>query len=203
MAEFKDMNKKELQAAAKLYKLEDDVQALNVAKAKEDDKAVPKEPTNAMYVEILEGYKVLKDEEQPADVKAAKAAKESGKAGKIGNQYSSKGQTQVQVRTKFLHTKVAVKITDHDNSTSTEEEKRGRVINIGWGNKRGKETARIPLNAGVQYVKEGAIKAMESVKIPTHLKTSTIRDKQRFGIEMAQGWDEQMLEKKKAEQKAR
>jgi len=192
---FSEMTKSELQEVAALYKVEDKVEELAAERAREAGKGKPKVPGNDIYIEVLEGLKAERAEDAPV--------KEEVIPGKVGNKISSKGKTIVQVRTDYLHTKVPVKITDHDNSTSTEEERVGAVINIGWGNKRGKETARIPLNAGVQYVKEGALQAMRDVKVPVNLKDKTVRDKSRFGIEVTGGWDEAELERNKAKQKNR
>ena len=193
--EFSEMTKAELAEMAVLYKVEDKVEELAAERAREAGKGKPKVPSNECYVEVLEGLKAERAEDAPKV--------EAVVPGKVGNDHSSKGKTMAKVRRDFLHTKVPVRITDHDNSTSTEEERVGKVINIGWGNKRGKETARIALDAGVQYVKEGAIQAMRDVKIPVNLKNKTIRDKSRFGIEETVGWDEAELERNKVKQKNR
>jgi len=195
MSKFEEMTKAELVEVAKLYKVEDQVEDLAAERAREAGKGKPKVPNNDIYIEVLEGLKAERAKDAPAVAEVI--------PGKVGNAHSSKGKTMAQVRRGFLHTKVPVRITDHDNSTSTEEERVGKVINIGWGNKRGKETARIALDAGVQYVKEGAIQAMRDVKVPVNLKNKTVRDKSRFGIEETVGWDEAELERNKVKQKNR
>ncbi len=193
--EFEEMTKAELVDVAKLYNVEDQVEDLAAERAREAGKGKPKVPNNDIYIEVLEGLKAERAKDAPAVAEVI--------PGKVGNAHSSKGKTMAQVRRGFLHTKIPVRITDHDNSTSTEEERVGKVINIGWGNKRGKETARIALDAGVQYVKEGAIQAMRDVKVPVNLKNKTVRDKSRFGIEETVGWDEAELERNKVKQKNR
>ncbi|RKY55694.1 MAG: hypothetical protein DRP93_02920 [Candidatus Neomarinimicrobiota bacterium] len=184
MSKFEDMTKAELAEVAKLYKVEDKVEKLAAERAREAGKGKPKVPGNDIYIEVLEGLKAERAEEAPAEAKVGK---------KIGNKHSSKGKTLAQVRSDFLHTKVEVIITDHDTSTSVEEELEGRVVNISWGNKRGKETARIKLNGGPQYVKEGALRAMETIKLSTNLKDKSSRTKKRFGIDYLAGWTEEKL----------
>ena len=184
MSKFEDMTKAELAEVAKLYKVEDKVEKLAAERAREAGKGKPKVPGNDIYIEVLEGLKAERAEDAPTEAKVGK---------KIGNKYSSKGKTLAQVRSDFLHTKVEVIITDHDTSTSVEEELEGRVVNISWGNKRGKETARIKLNGGPQYVKEGALRAMETIKLSTNLKDKSSRTKKRFGIDYLAGWTEEKL----------
>jgi len=193
--EFSEMTKAELAEMAKLYKVEDKVEELAAERAREAGKGRPKIPGNDCYIEVLEGLKAERAVDAPKE--------EVVVAGKVGNAHSSKGKTMAQVRSDFLHTKIEVIITDHDNSTSTEEEIEGKIINISWGNKRGKETARIKLNGGPQYVKEGALRSMETIMIPTNLKTKSLRNKKRFGIEYLPGWSPEKLEAKKLEQKAK
>ena len=193
--EFKDMTKAELAEMAKLYKVEDKVEELAAERAREAGKGKPKTPSNDCYIEVLEGLKAERAVDAPKE--------EVVVPGKVGNAHSSKGKTMAQVRSDFQHTKIEVIITDHDTSTSTEEEMEGKIVNISWGNKRGKETARIKLNGGPQYVKEGALRAMETIKLPTNLKDKSSRTKKRFGIDYLSGWSPEKLAAKKAEQKTK
>jgi len=190
MSKFEDMTKAELAEVAKLYKVEDKVEELAAERAREAGKGKPKVPGNDVYIEVLEG---LKAERAPTESVVV--------PGKVGNAHSSKGKTLLQVRSDFLHTKLEVIITDHDTSTSTEEEMEGKIVSISWGNKRGKETARIKLNGGPQYVKEGALRAMETIKLPTNMKDKSTRTKKRFGIDYLAGWTPEKLERMKAAQK--
>ena len=188
---FSEMNKKELQEAANFYGVTDKVEELSKSKALDEGKVVPKVPTNDIYIEVLE------------QVKAERNGDANSSEEKVGNSHSSAGLPLSEVQYKYLHDKVPVLITDHDTSVTTEEEVEGRVINISWGNKRGRETARIPLNSGMQYVKEGALQAMEDIMIPVYLKDKTVRNKKRFGIERTTGWTKEKLEQKIQEQKAK
>jgi len=193
MSKFEDMTKAELAEVAKLYKVEDQVEELAAERAREAGKGKPKVPGNDIYIEVLEGLKAERAEDAPVE--------EEKVVDKVGNAHSSKGKTLLQVRSDFLHTKLEVIITDHDTSTSTEEEMEGKIVSISWGNKRGKETARIKLNGGPQYVKEGALRAMETIKLPTNMKDKSTRTKKRFGIDYLAGWTPDKLERMKAAQK--
>jgi 23S rRNA U2552 (ribose-2'-O)-methylase RlmE/FtsJ len=193
---FEEMTKAELADVAKLYKVEDKVAELAVERAKEAGKSVPKVPGNDCYIEVL-------NEVKESRAKEAGVKPESKGEVKIGNKHSSKGKSLAEIRSDFMHTKVEVIITDHDTSTSTEEELEGRIVNISWGNKRGKETARIKLNGGPQYVKEGALRAMETILLPTNMKDKSTRNKKRFGIEYLMGWTEEKRLAKIEEQKTK
>jgi hypothetical protein len=193
---FEEMTKAELADVAKLYKVEDKVAELAVERAKEAGKSVPKVPGNDCYIEVL-------NEVKESRAKEAGVKPESKDEVKIGNKHSSKGKSLAEIRSDFMHTKVEVIITDHDTSTSTEEELEGRIVNISWGNKRGKETARIKLNGGPQYVKEGALRAMETILLPTNMKDKSTRNKKRFGIEYLMGWTEEKRLAKIEEQKTK
>jgi len=194
MKTFTDMTKKELQEVAKLYKLENRIEDLSIQKAKDAEEQVPKVPTNATYVEVLEAYKAEKAIDAP---KAGDAPR------KIGNECSSSGKSIVQVKRDYMNTKIPVIVTDNDNSSSTEEEIEGKIVQISWGNKRGKETSRIALNAGTQNIKEGAIRAMRNIKIPVNTKTKSTRTKKRFGIEPGVPLTEEGLEALKEIQKSK
>jgi hypothetical protein len=193
---FEEMTKAELADVAKLYKVEDKVAELAVERAKEAGKSVPKVPGNDCYIEVLNEIKANRAEEAGVSTEVEAKAE-------VGNKHSSKGKSLAEIRSDFMHTKVEVIITDHDTSTSTEEELEGRIVNISWGNKRGKETARIKLNGGPQYVKEGALRAMETILLPTNMKDKSVRSKKRFGIEYLMGWSEEKLERMKEVQKAK
>ncbi len=195
---FDEMSKKELQTAAEFYKVTDKVIALSKEKAEADGKATPKVPTNETYIEVLEG---LKSERAKDPEVIAEVDDNEEEPTKVGNAHSSAGKSYAEMTRDFLHTKVPVIITDHDSSTSTEEEIEGKIVNISWGNKRGKETARIALNTSdIQYVKEGALRAMRDVMIPVNLRDKTTRNKRRFGIEITQGWSKEELDRRKKEQ---
>ena len=191
MKTFTDMTKKELQEVAKLYKLENRIEDLSIQKAKEAEEQVPKVPTNATYVEVLEAYKA----EKAIDAPKVDA--------KIGNDCSSSGKSITQVKYDFMHTKIPVIVTDNDNSSSTEEEIEGKIVQISCGNKRGKGTYRIALNAGTQNVPEVAIRAMRNIKIPVNTKTKSTRTKKRFGIEPGVPLTEEGLEALKEMQKGK
>ena len=195
---FTDMNKKELQVAAEFYGVADEIAELSKKQAIADKKAVPKVPTDETYIEVLEALKAERAEDPEVIAEA-----DDSEPTVIGNAHSSAGKTIAQVREDYSNTKVEVLITDHDTSTSTEEEIEGKVVNISIGNKRGRTTVRVPLNAGKQYLPERTIALMREIMIPVNLKGSTARTKRRFGIEYTAGWTEEYLAKKIIEQKAK
>ncbi len=191
--EFKDMTKTELQKVAELYKVEDQVVALAIEEAKEAGKAVPKVPTNDTYINVLEAYKA--DREERVDESEKKAP------GKIGNAFSSSGDTMIAVKKRYASSKVACIVTDHDNTVSQEEEVEGMTIPVRWGNKQGKFVDTIALHGKMQYVRQGAIDSIQSIKIPTNLKGSSERTKNRFTVTIVEGWSQDDIDAKTAEQK--
>jgi len=184
---FEEMNKAELQEVAELYKLTDAVKE----EAEKQGKNVSKIPNN-IYVDILNAFKESKAD---TDGETKKATEQ------VGNGTSSAGEPIEVVKRRYARSKGMYIVTDHDNTSSTEEELEGMVVPIRWGNKQGKVVTSIALHGRPQYVPQGAIDAMAHIKIPTNTKNKSTRTKQRFQVVEVDGWTQEQIDTKIEEQR--
>ncbi len=195
---FEEMTKAELQKVAKLYKVEDKVSELAKKEAEENGASVPKVPTNAQYITVLEGFKDERTEEATAE-----GIPVAGKPGKVGNAHSSAGKTIKQVKADEAKTKERVEIVDHNNNQTTEEEDEAILVRVSYGNKQGRKHVHVPPRGNASFVQAGAIPVLEQASMPVNLKNKS-GSKKRFAVsrttpvteaELSQLADEQAAKK--------
>ncbi len=175
---FEEMSKAELQKVAKLYKVEDEAIALSKKEAEEAGNGVPKVPTNAQYITVLEAFK-----EGRADEAAAEGIPVVGKkgTGKVGNAHSSAGKTMKQVKKDHDMTKERIQVTDNNNNQTTEEEDEALLTRVSWGNKQGRFHDHVSAQGNVGFVRAGVIPVLKQASMPINQKNK-VGSKKRFTI---------------------
>lgn len=185
---FENMTKPELLKAIKSLKLQDKVDELG----KDEDSLI-----NADYVKVLNDFKDKQDEINGV---TESESKEDSKV--VAPGLPKTRQEKIELAAKYNMTKTRVVVTDHDNTQSTDEDILRRGIKISWGNKFTLgQTDTVFMHGEPQYVRNGALSAMETMLIPTNSKDKSTRSKKRFSIVEVEGWSQEKIDELKEQQK--
>lgn len=185
---FENMTKPELLKAIKSLKLQDKVDELG----KDEDSLI-----NADYVKVLNDFKDKQDEINGANTEDSD---EDSKV--VAPGLPKTRQEKIELAAKYNMTKTRVVVTDHDNTQSTDEDILRRGIKISWGNKFTLgQTDTVFMHGEPQYVRNGALSAMETMLIPTNSKDKSTRSKKRFSIVEVEGWSQEKIDELKEQQK--
>lgn len=188
---FDKMNKTELEAAAKAYKVEDQVKAEAAA-----NERVNGVPTNLDYVTVLEAYKAKQEEANPDQATAQKvdeAKVESGEAPTAEIDPKSTNEEARATKTEDLHTLIPVIVTDHETNVTIDEDSEARLIQVTYGNPIiGMTTVGVAKHGNVQNLPKGAVIRLKRIPLATNTqdaagKPKAHRGNKRFSVAEVKG----------------
>ena len=184
---FEEMERKELIAAGKLYKLED-----------ECDKAYGKTINNAKNAELIALLNGHKAEANDGEVEVVTNVVEDTPEPLKKTKQVAKKATVTEINEDHKR-KTKCIVNDTQKGQSLDESEQGAAFSFGWGNMMGRFTESINLDGNVQGITQAGIARLKEIQTPEfyHVidndgkKIEKCRMRPRFQInEMSNHWTE-------------